>query len=145
MSPLLTPGQIHPVFINIQSFSYVIQFKCFIILSWKTQPIIYPIPVLQCCEFLKCFCIQIAQARLRDCNHDWFRFMTWLQRLSVYNGGMHSVITTILQIIGKPFLECFFVCCGSNTPSTSSPFSVSVLRQLPLLLWVLHVITPSVL
>ena len=47
--------------------------------------------------------------------------------------GTHSVITTILQIIGKPFLECFFVYCGSNTPSTFSPFSVSMLRQLPLL------------
>ena len=94
---------------------------------------IYRIPVLQCCEFLKCFCIQIAQARLRDCNYHWFSFMTWLQRISIYNGRTHSVITTILQIIGKPFLECFFVYCGSNTPSTFSPFSVSVLRQLPLL------------
>lgn len=32
----------------------------------------------------KCFCIQIAQARLRDCNYHWFSFMTWLKRISIY-------------------------------------------------------------
>ena len=134
MSPLLTPGQIHPVFINIQSFSYVIQFKCFSIHSWKTQPIICQIPVLQCCEFFKCFCIQIAQARLRDCNYHWFSFMTWLKRISIYiswnalNNYHHpvnhrqNILGTLLCLLWVQRTEEFFTsqCFSAVTTSTAS-------------------------
>ena len=99
-------------FIHTHTFITILCFRAVIWLNESPSypksntPSVHPHPLFQLCDTIQvlyhpfsedtannlsnssasvlCFCIQIAQERLRDCKYHWFSFMTWLQGISIY-------------------------------------------------------------